>query len=180
MSMSLRDQLMQAGLISEKQARQANKQKHEQRRQQARGQPPPVDEQKLAAQRALQAKVDRDAELNRQLREKVEAKMRRAEIRQLIGLHRLAKPAGDEYEYYNFIDGRKIKRLPITPEQRKRLVSGDLEIARFEGRYDLVPKAIAQRLREKDPRAVIARGESGAVDENDPYKDYVVPDDLMW
>jgi hypothetical protein len=49
---------------------------------------------------------------------------------------------------------------------------------------DLVTADVATRIRERDPAAVItlppepARSGPAAVD--DPYRDYVVPDDLTW
>src|SRR5579885_2522094 len=72
MGLSLRDQLLQAGLISEQQAKQANKQKHQQRRDQAKKPAPVLDEQALAAQRAETEKRERDLAANRALLEKVE------------------------------------------------------------------------------------------------------------
>jgi uncharacterized protein YaiL (DUF2058 family) len=183
MSLSLRDQLLQAGLISEKQAKQAGKQQHQQRREQAKkpaGAPPKVDEQQLAAQRALNEKIARDQELNRQTLAKAEAKARRAQVKQLIEQNRLPKSNGDDF--YNFIDGKKIRRIAVDAATRARLGKDELCIVRNDGRYDIVPAAIAGRIRERDPHAVIKRQaeSSAAPDENDPYKDYVVPDDLMW
>jgi uncharacterized protein YaiL (DUF2058 family) len=44
-----------------------------------------------------------------------------------------------------------------------------------------VPAAIAEKIRERDERAVVKLNQSETpVDENDPYKDFVVPDDLKW
>jgi len=45
----------------------------------------------------------------------------------------------------------------------------------------MVPAEVAARIRERDEKAVIPYQEGQEeVDENDPYKDYVVPDDLTW
>lgn len=180
MGLSLRDQLLQAGLLSEKQAKQANKQQHHQRREQARKAAPVLDEQTLAAQRAAEEKRQRDIEANRALLEKVQEKERRAEVRQLVEKHRL--PKIDSFDYYHFIAGRKVKRMPVDAERRAKLVSGALVIINCDGNFEVVPKAIAERIRERDARAVIApqSGQENGVDDNDPYKDYVVPDDLVW
>lgn len=180
MSLSLRDQLLQAGLLSEKQAKQAARQPHHQRRERAEKSGAVVDEQKLAAQRAAEAKRLRDQEANRLQQEQIEKKARRAQIKQLVEQNRL--PKIDSEELYNFIDGKKIRRIPADAARRDQLSRGVLMIVRCDGRYEVVPAAVADRIRERDVHAVIPHNpaQPQAVDENDPYKDYVVPDDLMW
>lgn len=180
MSLSLRDQLLQAGLINEKQAKQAAKQKFDTQRQQARSPTPAIDEKKLALQREAESKCARDQELNRQRQEKIERTARRAQIKQLVDQNRVAKAeSGDPY---NFVDGKKIRRIPVDAATREALGRGSLMIVRCDGRYELVPAAIAERIAERDAHAVIPRVAEPAkiVDDNDPYKDFVVPDDLMW
>ena len=66
---------------------------------------------------------------------------------------------------------------------REGLNNGTLFIVRYDGRNEVVPAAIAERIRQRDPRAVIELNRSASSappDENDPYKDFVVPDDLKW
>jgi len=55
-------------------------------------------------------------------------------------------------------------------------------IVRCEGKHDVVPRDIGERIRGYDTRAVISLQDSAgsAPAEDDPYKDYVVPDDLKW
>lgn len=180
MGLSLRDQLLQAGLLSEKQAKQASKQQHHQRREQAKKAAPVPDAQTLAAQRAAEEKRQRDIEANRALLEKVQEKERRAEIRQLVEKHKL--PKLDSFDYYHFIAGKKVKRMPVDAERRAKLISGALVIVNCDGNFEVVPAPIAERIRERDARVLIApqSGQETPADENDPYKDYVVPDDLTW
>ncbi len=80
MSMSLRDQLIQAGLGTKKQVKETGKGK----RPLSRHQPQPLSAEKLAANQAAAAKNARDQELNRKQQEKAAAKARRAQVRQLI------------------------------------------------------------------------------------------------
>ena len=102
-----------------------------------------------------------------------------AQNKQLIEQNRLPKVESDDY--YNFIDGKQIKRVAVNAEIRDQLIRGGLFIVRYEGHYEVVPAAIAARIRERDEHAVIACIATAAShDENDPYRDYVVPDDLMW
>jgi uncharacterized protein YaiL (DUF2058 family) len=128
---------------------------------------------------AQAAKVARDQQLNQSRRAKAEARARAAEIKQLLEQHALPRPEGDEY--YNFIAGRKIRRIAINAELLERLGRGDIAIVRHEGRSALVPAEVAARIRERDERAVIAfTNEPATIDEDDPYKDFIVPDDLRW
>ena len=65
MSLSLRDQLLKAGLVNEKQAKQAGKQKQKQQRLEKKGQIEVDDSQQQAALQAKAEKIARDQELNR-------------------------------------------------------------------------------------------------------------------
>jgi uncharacterized protein YaiL (DUF2058 family) len=183
MSLSLRDQLLQAGLISEKQAKQAGKHKGQQRREQARdpaAAAAAAEQQRLEQQKAAEAKAARDAELNRKQQDKIQQRERRAQVRQLIEQNLV--PMTEGADYYNFVDGTKIRRIPVSDAVRERFGRGELAVVRSDGRYFIVTVAVAERIREREPHAVVHIGkqDSGAGAEDDPYKDYVVPDDLMW
>ena len=181
MNLSLREQLLQAGLVTEKQARQAERGKSQQRHREAKGTKPAPPEPAKSAQQAQAAKLLRDQELNRKQQEKAARKARAAELRQLVEQSRVTRPESDDY--YNFVDGGRIHRLQVTPELRARIVAGSLCIVRYDGRYDLVPADAIDRIRERHPEAIVASpaGEPGAAPaDDDPYKDFVVPDDLMW
>jgi uncharacterized protein len=182
MSMSLRDQLLAAGLGNKKQARQAENQQKQQQHQQAKNKVLREEQEKRAAEaraKALADKAARDAELNRKRQENQDRKERWAQIKQLIEQHRLPKPESEEY--FNFIDRGKVRRITADNALREKLVAGTIMIARCEGKYDLVLPEIAERIRERDERAIVKlNAEEGKPAEDDPYKDYVVPDDLMW
>jgi len=174
MSMSLREQLLAAGLGTKKQAKQAE----HQQRQQARNQQAAQEREQRAAAAAA-AKAERDRELNRQQQERAEKKARWAQIRQLIEEHRVPRPESDDY--FNFIDRQKVRRLAVDAALRERLIRGELMIVRCEGKYDIVPAEIAARIREREERAVVSLEQpQAATAADDPYKDYVVPDDLTW
>jgi len=186
MSDSLRDQLLKAGLVTERQARQATQQSKQQQHQHARGpkkqrQSPPPQAPTIAAQQAAAAKAARDQELNRRQQEKAAAKARAAEITQLLEQHSIARDATGE-DYFNFVSNGKVRRMAVTPVERDRIVRGAVLIVRWSGRVHLVPPEAADRIRERHPTAVIdlPASPTAATDENDPYKDFVVPDDLTW
>lgn len=179
MSLSLRDQLLAAGLMTKKQAQASEQQKRQQKKS---TEPSLAEMHRMAAQKAAAEKAAKDAALNRQRQEKAERKARLAQVKQLIEQNRLPKPPADCDDYYNFLDGTRIRRIAVDAGQRAGLVSGAYRIARCEGRYDLVPKAVAERIAERFEHAVIpfAVAEDKPADPDDPYKDYVVPDDLRW
>jgi uncharacterized protein YaiL (DUF2058 family) len=84
-------------------------------------------------------------------------------------------------DYYNFVDGTKIRRVSVTPDLRARLIAGTLAIVRNEGRYAFVPQEVAEDIRQRVERAVIHHNRPGQETAgDDPYKDFVVPDDLTW
>ena len=184
MSMSLREQLLAAGLGTKKQARQADTQQKQQQHQQAKNRALREEQEKRAAEaraKAQSEKAARDAELNRKRQENAERKEKWAQIKQLIEQHRLPKPDSDEY--FNFIDRGKVRRIAADNTLRERLTSGAVMIVRCEGHYDIVPPEIAERIRERDERAVVklnAKDNEAQPSDDDPYKDFVVPDDLMW
>lgn len=185
MSSTLREQLLKAGLVTEKQVRASEQQHQKQQRPQQKQarkeqQPPRVTEQQRAAEEARAKKAARDQELNRQRELNAQAKARAAEIRQLIEQHKLPKVVDSE-DRFNFVHGSKLRFILLDPALRAGINNGTLFIVRFEGKSEVVPAATAERIRERDARVVISPKEEPApVDENDPYKDFVVPDDLKW
>jgi uncharacterized protein len=180
MSMSLRDQLLKAGLINKKQANEAERQQQRQERQpSAKHKHAAAPERAVAPQIAQGAKAARDQALNRQQHEKAERKARLAQIKQLVEQNRL--PTIECGEPYNFVDGSKVRRIAVNASIRDRLSRGEIVIVRHDGRYDLVPAAIATRIRERDEGAFVASGvgkESAQSD--DGYQGFAVPDDLIW
>jgi hypothetical protein len=181
MSDSLRDQLLKAGLINKKQANEAERQALRKARQAPAGQnvpPPKVDAAAAALRAAQSAKVARDQALNRRQQEKAEKKARAAQIKQWVSEQRLAPV--DEGEAYNFVDGPKIRRIIVTPATRGRIGRRELAIVRHEGGYDVVPAALAARIRERDPNAFIFFGGADSSPADEPYSQFSVPDDLIW
>jgi hypothetical protein len=176
MSSSLRDQLIQAGLVTEKQARLASQQGRAP--QQSRHQPPRIPEQQLAVQRAQASKAARDQELNRRQQAKAERAAVRAQVRQLVEQNQVPKVESDDY--YNFIDGTRIKRIAVNSVIREQLNRGELRIARCDNRYALVPAAAAVRIGERDPAAIIAAVAPATSGDDGSYAAFAVPDDLTW
>lgn len=179
MALSLREQLLKAGLVNEKQVKQVSKQKQKQQRMVHKGQAEQDNSQQLAAQQAMAEKAARDQELNRQQQQKAEQKARTAQIKQLIEVSRLPKLTSEDY--YNFVDDKKVKRLSVNNLMRDKLSRGSLAIVRHAGGYEVIPREAALKIQERDPRRVVLLNTpTEAADADDPYAAYQVPDDLMW
>jgi len=185
MSLSLREQLLAAGLVSEKKAKQLaleqSNQQYKQGKNKVAHQRSLAPQPNLAVQKALAEKAARDKELNRKKEEKAQRRARAVAINLLVEQNRIARVEDENAEFYNFVDGGKIHRIAVAGDTRERIVSGNLVLARYRGFFALVPKEIADRIRAIEPNAVLEhKVEPQAVDENDPYKDFAVPDDLKW
>ena len=180
MSDSLRDQLLKVGLINKKQASDAERHAHRKERPSPAKQslPPKVDAAAAALRAAHSAKVARDQALNRKQQQKAEKKARAAQIKQWVNEQRL--PPVEAGEAYNFVDGPKIRRVTVTPGVRAQIGRRELAIVRNEGGYDLVPAALAARIRERDPNAFIFFGGADSAPADDAYSEFSVPDDLIW
>lgn len=180
MANSLQDQLMKAGLVNSRQVSTANKEKNKQEKQQRKQRVETVDETKLNAQQARQEKAERDRQLNFQRDEEARARAIVAQIKQLIETAELPR-AGAEVPY-NFTDGGKIKKILVTQEMLDRLSNGRLAIVKFDEKYFVVPKAVAEKIAVRDAAYVIVSNVVQQVedDADDPYADYKIPDDLMW
>jgi uncharacterized protein YaiL (DUF2058 family) len=176
------DQLLKAGLVTKKQVQkvQQDKKRKNKQQQQHSKKEKVVDETKLKAQRAAEEKAKRDRELNRKKEEQARQKAISIEINQLITNNCLARDESCDI-VYNFEHNKKVRRVYVDDEMKKQIIQGKLGIARIEGRYELVTKAVAEKIQQRnEKRVVIFSDDQSTVDENDPYAEHQIPDDLMW
>ncbi|AKX55074.1 nucleoprotein/polynucleotide-associated enzyme [Thiopseudomonas alkaliphila] len=176
---SLRDQLLKAGLVNQKQAKQAEKQQRKQQRLVKKGQAEADVTAQEMVRKVQEEKALRDQELNREQQEKAELKARRAQIKQLIESARLPKFEGDDF--YNFVDNKKVKRIAVNELVRNKLSNGSLAIVSHGGGYEIIPREAAEKIEQRDPRRILLLNTAtNEVEADDPYADYQIPDDLMW
>jgi uncharacterized protein YaiL (DUF2058 family) len=185
MKSSLRDQLLKAGFVDKKKARQAEmegKRKSKQERKARKsGQQIGPTAGELAAEKAKQERemhAQRSRELNRAREEELARKAARAEVNQL--LEREAQPHGKGEIRYHFMEAKKIKRLYVDQTQQTALANGRLAIVTWEGRHHLAPVDVAEKIKERIPTTFVFVAEPEVVDPDDPYADYPIPDDLEW
>ena len=84
---------------------------------------------------------------------------------------------------YNFLHGKKVKRIYVSSAQRDQLSSGSLVIVNNDGRYHLVSRSVADKIGDRDPKRIIALRESNPTEttgDDDYDARFAVPDDLDW
>lgn len=181
MAKSLADQLMGAGLVDKNKAKQAQRQKRKSAKQQQKGQIE-ADDTEARLKQEREAKAERDRELNRQRQAAEQTRAIKAQVEQMLQQHQVAS-SGDIR--YSFTDKRhnKIKQLYVSSRVQDELARGLVAIcADQQDRYCIVPKAIADKIVERSPESLVFLAEKNQqpTDEDDPYADYQIPDDLMW
>lgn len=178
----LQQQLLKAGLAEKSRvaevAREQNKARH------GNGLPKPSEAQR-EAERARARKADRDRALEAE--HKAEARLGElaAQARQIINDKKL--PRGGEIDY-RFTAGGAIRTVLVDEDQRKLLSTGTLTIARLGDRYELLPRAASDKVRERDPSMIVldhnqhagTEPTTGNADDDAYYAQFQVPDDLTW
>lgn len=177
---SLQDQLLKAGLIDTKKVKQANKEKRKDTNVARRAPEPIIDEVKQKIELERTEKLERDRELNRKRVLELEQKAIAAQVKQLIENHRQSKDAGHDAVDYNFTDGKLIKKIRVSPLVREQIARGLLAVVKLGEGYELVPRIVSEKIVQRDEKAVVVINTKVVVQEDDPYKDYIIPDDLMW
>lgn len=181
MSKSLAEQLLGAGLVDEKKIKQARQDKKKHKKKVKSGQVVETNERQQELKRQREAQIERDRQLNKEREAQAEEKARMAQVLQMLQQSQL-KPNGDIR--FNFNDPRTnvIKNLFVAPTMQKHLANGKLAICGYEESYYVVPVHVADKVAERYAASVIfiADGSQQEPDEDDPYKDFQIPDDLMW
>ncbi|MCH1920419.1 DUF2058 domain-containing protein [Shewanella sp. A3A] len=182
MANALQDQLLKAGLASKQKMRDVKTQKKRDRKAK-------VDDgsselkQQIAQQKAEQA--ERDKALNeKRFAEATEKGLVRSLVTE-IRKQALNLPKDGELKF-NFTLENKIHSLFIDNKLQQQLLNGRLGIVRFEDKSYVVPHKLAERVNLLVPAwcgylwTAAENQPATAVEEDDPYADYVIPDDLMW
>lgn len=179
MANSFGDQFLKAGLVSKDKLNKAKKSKYKQHKADKKQKERDANAASVSARQIAAEKTARDRELNQQQKDVAECKAVQAQICQLVELNRLPRDSGEMG--YNFQDGSAIKKLFVSEDIHDKLGRGFLAIVRFDSSYEIIPSVVADKIKLRDGSCVV----SNAIiqtkdDEDDPYADYKVPDDLMW
>lgn len=178
----LQEQLLKAGLVKKSKvaevAREQNKARH------AKG-PAAPNEIQIEAERARAEKVERDRALAAEAKARARIAELRAQARQIIQDKKV--PRSGESEYRFTVDGA-IRTLLVNDDLRRKLSGGVFVIVRVDERFELLPRAAAEKVRERDATMIVldhgqSTGSEPATEASDDdayYAQFKVPDDLIW
>lgn len=173
----LQDQLLKAGLVKKHKVAEAVRDQARQRQGKAPAAPAEqVDTQRLQAERA-----ERDRALSAERNAQARANELRAQVRQIVETHKVRREGEIAYA---FSDDGKIRNVLVNETLRAQLAKGALVIVRHDQGYELLPRAAADMVYERDGAIVLdhgrtAPGSDPGVDD-EYYRQFVVPDDLTW
>lgn len=175
----LQDQLLKAGLAKKSQVADALREQKRKRKGQA---PAGPSQEQLEVERLRAEKAERDRALAAERNAKAREQELRAQVRQIIQDHKVAR----EGELpYRFTDGSHIRAVYVDATLRAQLAKGSLVIVRADGDYELLPRAAGLKVAERDPGLLVL--DNAAADPPPPegsddeyYSRFKVPDDLVW
>ncbi len=181
---SLQDQLLKAGLTTKQKTRQANADKRKKNKQKRSGVQHDATLQEQVKQDLVKAKVDKQAKdnaLNEHKKQQLADKEQVLRIKQILTHHQIKNVDGDNE--YNYTFDNKIKKLSLDTITHKALVNGRLSLCGLDEITYIVTRETAEKLAELDASVVLVQNDKvddEQMDEDDPYADYQIPDDLMW
>ena len=176
--LTLQEQMLKAGLVSSKKMAKVQRTAKKSRVQ--------AREAREAVEENKKAQLERDKQLSEQQKQAVLAKEFRAQVKQLIEMNRITVAKGNIT--FNFTDGNLIKKIEVDKQTQTQLINGRLAIARLvinakgDCDYAIIPAVVADKIAQRDADSIVlnrARRQEEQ-DEDDPYADFKIPDDLMW
>jgi len=183
---------MGAGLIDSKKAKKISKESRKQKKVQKKSKDNSLNEAQLAAQKVQQEKLKRDQGLNQQRNAEAAKKSIAAQINQLVNHYKLDRKKGDTD--YNFNDNAVIKKILVSSEIANEIAKGRLCVVRVGETYEVIPKPIADKIRERDSEVVVVYNKKPSTNsttntdsnndveksDDDYYAQFEIPDDLVW
>ncbi|MBF7995365.1 MULTISPECIES: DUF2058 domain-containing protein [Rahnella] len=176
--LTLQEQLLKAGLVTSKKMDKVQRTAKKSRVQSR--------EARAAVEENKKAQLERDKQLNEQQKQAALSKEHKAQVKQLIEMNRIDISKGDIG--FNFTDNNLIKKVFVDKTTQAQLISGRLAIARLvtdsngESQYAIIPASVADKIAQRDASSIVLNSalSQEEQDEEDPYADFKVPDDLMW
>jgi uncharacterized protein YaiL (DUF2058 family) len=175
----LQEQLLKAGLVNKARAAQAVREQAKKHK--GKGPAAPGAEE-LEARRLQAEKAERDRAIAAQRNAQARAHEAQAQIRQIVEAHKVKREGEIAYR---FTDGNAIRSVLVNEPLRAQLAAGTLVIVRHGEGYELLPRAAADKVAERDAAMIVldhGRAETGSGDgaDDEYYKQFEVPDDLIW
>ncbi|MEI8642146.1 DUF2058 domain-containing protein [Pseudoalteromonas sp. Hal099] len=176
---SLQDQLLQAGLTTSHKAKVAKSEKRKQQKSKKRATSNPSDLQKHIQQTKLEQQKKAE-ELNQSRQEELKQREQVARVKQILEHHNQDSIRGERT--FNFTYDNKVKGIDVNEKTQKALSGGRLAICVLEGQFYVLDDEPARKVAEVDEKYIVfhVEPENKPKDEDDPYADFEVPDDLVW
>lgn len=176
--LTLQEQMLKAGLVTSKKMAKVQRTAKKSRVQ--------AREAREAVEENKKAQLERDKQLSEQQKQAVLSKEYKAQVKQLIEMNRITVAKGNIE--FNFTDNNLIKKVVVDKTTQAQLINGRLAIARLavDGKdtfdYAIIPASVADKIAQRDADSIILNSalSQEEQDEDDPYADFKVPDDLMW
>ncbi|BEN55952.1 DUF2058 domain-containing protein [Serratia marcescens] len=176
--LTLQEQMLKAGLVTSKKMAKVQRTAKKSRVQ--------AREAREAVEENKKAQLERDKQLSEQQKQATLSKEYKAQVKQLIEMNRIVLAKGDIG--FNFTDGNLIKKILVDKATQTQLINGRLAIARLvvenreECEYAIIPASVADKIAQRDAASIVLHSalSQEEQDEDDPYADFKVPDDLMW
>lgn len=176
--LTLQEQMLKAGLVTSKKMAKVQRTAKKSRVQ--------AREAREAVEENKKAQLERDKQLSEQQKQVALSKEYKAQVKQLIEMNRIVLAKGDIG--FNFTDGNLIKKILVDKATQTQLINGRLAIARLvvenreECEYAIIPASVADKIAQRDAASIVLHSalSQEEQDEDDPYADFKVPDDLMW
>ncbi|MEL0555003.1 MULTISPECIES: DUF2058 domain-containing protein [Enterobacteriaceae] len=176
--LTLQEQMLKAGLVTSKKAAKVQRTAKKSRVQ--------AREARAAVAENKQSQQERDKLLSEQQKQATLSKEYKAQVKQLIEMNRITISKGNIT--FNFTDGNLIKQMTVDKLTQAQLTNGRLAIARLttdangDNVYAIIPASVADKIAQRDASSIVFNSDltQEAQDEDDPYADFKIPDDLMW
>ncbi len=176
--LTLQEQMLKAGLVSTKKMAKVQRTAKKSRVQ--------AREAREAVEENKKAQIERDKQLSEQQKQATLSKEYKAQVKQLIEMNAITVATGTID--FNFTDNNLIKKIAVDKTTQTQLINGRLAIARLaadssgESKYAIIPASVADKIAQRDADSIVLNSalSQEEQDEDDPYADFKVPDDLMW
>jgi uncharacterized protein YaiL (DUF2058 family) len=178
---SLQDQLLKSGLISKQKSKQANTDKRRKAKQKKKKGAVQISDVQIAINKQKEQLKKQDLNKNQATQKELHARSEHGKLIQMIAQH-CEKEYQGEIDYHFTFDA-KVKRIAINSETQQRLTNGQLAICVLNDEFYLINKEAAEKLIDIDASVLVALHEkvdTSATEEDDPYAEFAVPDDLIW
>lgn len=174
---SLKDQLLKAGLTNKQTVKNTAKKKQPKLKKKDRG---GMSDSAKQAEKNMQEKMIRDKQLNQNRQSEIDNKALHAQIKQLVERSKIDREEGEIA--YRFTHLKLVKTIYVTSDQQSQLSKNQIGIVVLNNeKFELVPRIVIEKISQRDETCIIDNKIlPNSVDQDDPYADYKIPDDLVW